>query len=74
MDGHGQFYLTGGTGRIQKVSTTGQELAIWGSSGPWDISLLRPVGLAVQEDGTIYIVDRAAGRLLKVHQLLPVLH
>ena len=70
-DQHGQVYGIGVAGHVQKLDTTGRLLARWGDGGPWDVRLARPVGIAVAEDGTVYIADRDAGRLLTVRQLLP---
>ena len=47
-------------------------VAAWGAGGAWDVALTRPVGIAVDADGTLSIADRDAGRVLKVRQLLPV--
>ena len=71
-DGQGHLYVTGAGGGIRKLDEAGQVVASWGGGGPWDVKLEQPTGIAVDEEGAIYVAERDGGRLLKVRQLLPV--
>ena len=72
VDGQGYLYLTGPTSRVQKLTPPRREEASWGGAGAWDAPLVRPAGLAVDEEGDLYVVDPGAARLVRLRQLTPV--
>jgi uncharacterized protein (TIGR03663 family) len=58
-----------GRNTIWLTDSTGQERLRWGGAGSDTASLQLPSGLALAEDGTIYVVDRGNSRIL--HFRLP---
>jgi tripartite motif-containing protein 71 len=51
----------------------GQVLASWGESGAELGQLWRPSGVAVDEEGTVYMADQGNGRIQQFRLLLPVM-
>jgi tripartite motif-containing protein 71 len=60
---------TGGNNRVQKFSPTGKPLAQWGTlgSGPGQFNV--PVGIAVDQEGDVYVADVANHRVQKLSAL-----
>jgi uncharacterized protein (TIGR03663 family) len=59
IDGEGNIYATAPTGRkVLKFSPTGQLLGEKSSEGA--VNLTTPTGIAVTQDGTVYVVDTGA--------------
>jgi tripartite motif-containing protein 71 len=54
---------TGGNNRVQKFSPTGTPLAQWGTLGPGPGQFNIPVGIAVNQQGDIYVADVANHRV-----------
>lgn len=74
FDTHGNLYVTefggpswdgstGGNDRIQKFSPTGSPLATWGSFGSGPGQFNGPVGIAIDQQGDIYVADVANHRV-----------
>jgi DNA-binding beta-propeller fold protein YncE len=71
VDSQNHLYLTGPTGRVQRLSPPHREEASWGGAGAWDAPLVRPAGLAIDAEGDLYVADAGAGRLVRLRQLTP---
>ncbi|GAC1400317.1 MAG: SBBP repeat-containing protein [Chloroflexota bacterium] len=52
--------------RIQKLSPTGQELAVWGTLGSGPGQFIQPVGLGLDVQGNIYVADAGNHRIQKL--------
>jgi tripartite motif-containing protein 71 len=64
VDRHGDLYVADSFNhRIQKLSPTGIPLAEWGGRGGAPGQFRRPEGLAVDEGGSIVVVDADNDRL-----------
>ncbi|MCC6627420.1 MAG: hypothetical protein IT340_08475 [Chloroflexi bacterium] len=57
---------------MQQLTLTGREEALWGGAGEWDVPLVQPVGLAVNEAGELYVADAGAGRLVWLRPLAAI--
>lgn len=58
IDKYDNWYITDmGNYRIQKYSSNGSYITKWGSSGSGDDQFLTPLGIAVDENCNVYIVD-----------------
>jgi tripartite motif-containing protein 71 len=77
FDAQGNLYVTefgspsydgsmGGNDRIQKFSPTGAPLAQWGTLGSGPGQFNGPVGVAVDQQGDIYVADAANHRIQKL--------
>jgi DNA-binding beta-propeller fold protein YncE len=62
----GRVFLTDPDhGRIREYSAEGQLLAEWGEPGSGPGQLARPAGIAVGQDGSIYVVELESHRIQK---------
>jgi streptogramin lyase len=65
-DGAGTLYMTEPEdGRVVQLDSTGIVTHIWSVRTP-DAPDAKPVGIAVADDGTIWVADSMGGRLLRV--------
>lgn len=76
LDAQGNLYVTevgsqspAGNSRIQKFSPTGVPLAQWGTFGSAPGQFNTPVGIAVDEQGDIYVADAGNHRIQKLSSL-----
>jgi tripartite motif-containing protein 71 len=76
LDAQGNLYVTevgsqspAGNSRFQKFSPTGVPLARWGTFGSEPGQFNTPVGIAVDEQGDIYIADVGNHRIQKLSSL-----
>jgi len=76
FDAQGNLYVTevgsqssGGNSRIQKFSPTGMPLAQWGTFGSAPGQFNTPVGIAVDQQGDIYVADVGNHRIQKLSSL-----
>ena len=76
FDAQGNLYVTevggqsvGGNSRIQKFSPTGVPLAQWGMFGSGPGQFNTPVGIAVDQQGDIYVADVGNHRIQKLSSL-----
>ena len=60
---------TAGNSRIQKFSPTGVPLAQWGTFGSAPGQFMTPVGIAVDQQGDIYVADVGNHRIQKLSSL-----
>ena len=62
---NGHLYISDGYGnaRILEYSAGGERLREWGSAGTGPGQFRQPHGIAVDEDGIVYVADRQNGRL-----------
>jgi sugar lactone lactonase YvrE len=72
VDDQGRVYVAGLIARVQQLTPPGREEALWGGAGAWDVPLVRPAGLAVNDAGELYVVDAGAGRLVWLRPLVSV--
>jgi sugar lactone lactonase YvrE len=69
LDASGNFYVSEpnpfgpGNDRIQKFSSTGAPLAMWGSTGSGPGQFYRPIGLAVDSKNNVFVVDSGNNRV-----------
>jgi tripartite motif-containing protein 71 len=73
FDAHGNLYVTevgnkstDGNSRIQKFSPTGMPLAQWGTFGSAPGQFNTPVGIAVDQQGDIYVAEEGGYRIQKL--------
>jgi sugar lactone lactonase YvrE len=68
VDAHGAIYVTAPAkaARVYMLSPSGQELARWGSlgSGPGQFSYL--AGIAIGQDGSVYVADQGNNRIQRL--------
>jgi tripartite motif-containing protein 71 len=76
FDAQGNLYVTevgsqssAGNSRIQKFSPTGMPLAQWGTFGSAPGQFNTPVGIAVDQQGDIYVADVGNHRIQKLSSL-----
>ena len=76
LDAQGNLYVTevgsqspAGNSRIQKFSPTGMSLALWGTFGSAPGQFNTPVGIAVDQQGDIYVADVGNHRIQKLSSL-----
>jgi sugar lactone lactonase YvrE len=76
LDAQGNLYVTevgsqspAGNSRIQKFSPTGMSLAQWGTFGSAPGQFNTPVGIAVDQQGDIYVADVGNHRIQKLSSL-----
>jgi tripartite motif-containing protein 71 len=75
FDAQGNLYVTevgpayGGNSRIQKFSPTGTPLAQWGTDGSAPGQFKNPIGIAVDQQGNIYVSEEAGDRVQKLSSL-----
>jgi tripartite motif-containing protein 71 len=76
LDVQGNLYVTevgsqslAGNSRIQKFSPTGMPLAQWGTFGSAPGQFNTPVGIAVDQQGDIYVADAGNHRIQKLSSL-----
>jgi NHL repeat len=85
FDGQGNLYVTevspisygteGGNSRVQKFSPTGTPLAQWGKFGSAPGQFNNPIGIAVDQQGAIYVAEEGGDRIQKLSPLgKPLLH
>jgi len=62
---NGHLYISDGYGnaRILEYTADGKRLREWGSAGSGPGQFRQPHGIAVDEEGTLYVADRQNGRL-----------
>lgn len=62
---NGHLFISDGYGnaRILEYSATGQRLREWGSAGSGPGQFKQPHGIAIDENGMLYVADRQNGRL-----------
>lgn len=62
---NGHLYITDGYGnaRVLEYTADGKRLKQWGSAGSGDGQFRQPHGIAVDNDGVVYVADRQNGRL-----------
>ncbi len=66
VDNHGNVYVVDdGNHRIQKFSSSGTFLTMWGSSGSDDSQFNDPEGVAVDNRGNVYVADTGNHRIQK---------
>ena len=53
--------------RVQKFTSQGEFIARWGSLGSGDGQFDKPVGVAVDEAGNVYVADRNNHRIQHLH-------
>jgi DNA-binding beta-propeller fold protein YncE len=51
--------------RVQKFSSEGEFLASWGGTGNVELDMHKPMGIAIDGDGYVYIVDTGNNRIDK---------
>ena len=54
--------------RICEFDSNGKFLGTWGSGGPGDIEFMTPTGIAVDDQGNIYVADHATNLVQKFRQ------
>ncbi len=75
FDAQGNLYVTEvgtpfvGPSRIQKFSATGKPLAQWGTFGSAPGQFINPIGIAVDQQGDIYVAEEANTRIQKLSSL-----
>jgi tripartite motif-containing protein 71 len=75
FDAQGNLYVTevgpayGGNSRIQKFSPTGTPLAQWGTDGSAPGQFKNPIGIAVDQQGNMYVSEEAGDRVQKLSSL-----
>jgi tripartite motif-containing protein 71 len=75
FDAQGNLYVTevgtpfGGPSRIQKFSATGKPLAQWGTHGSAPGQFNNPVGIAVDQQGDIYVAEESNVRIQRLSSL-----
>ena len=66
VDGQGRLYQTEPEeGRVVRRSPTGEVDGAWQLSGP-ELGTVKPVGVAVDAEGAVWVTDVLAGRLLRI--------
>jgi len=75
FDAQGNLYITEvgtpfvGPSRIQKFSATGKPLAQWGTHGSAPGQFNNPIGIAVDQQGDIYVAEESNTRIQKLSSL-----
>jgi tripartite motif-containing protein 71 len=75
FDAQGNLYVTEvgtpfvGPSRIQKFSATGKPLAQWGTHGSAPGQFNNPIGIAVDQQGDIYVAEESNTRIQKLSSL-----
>jgi sugar lactone lactonase YvrE len=64
--GGGPTFGTDANNRIQKFSAKGESLARWGSYGSAPGQFSNPIGIAVDQQGDIYVSEEAGNRVQKL--------
>jgi tripartite motif-containing protein 71 len=65
----GQLYIGEyANGRVNEFDSTGKLLAAWGNTGPYKDQISEAGGLALGQDGTVYVADAFNHRILKYRQ------
>ena len=75
FDAQGNLYVTevgpayGGNSRIQKFSPSGTPLAQWGKDGTAPGQFKNPIGIAVDQQGNMYVSEEGGDRVQKLSSL-----
>jgi DNA-binding beta-propeller fold protein YncE len=69
VDRAGNLYVTSG-GRLLKFAPDGSPLASWGGGGPGQGQFRFPTGIALDAEGSLYVVDQADNQVHKFRQLV----
>jgi DNA-binding beta-propeller fold protein YncE len=54
-----------GNDRIQKFDSSGNFITTWGTTGSADSQFSRPIGIATDSSGNIYVCDNSNNRIQK---------